>query len=162
MKGTMRMSAVLGLVLVAGQVFAGDEAATRMTDRQGAADSAALASGTAPVRVMAGAGGVAAGVDLLQAKEAPGFLARNWGKLLTGAVAGGAGYLAVARNNDMWPYKRSTDSGSSGAGSSTSTRTSTSTVSDSHGSPTVVVEGNNGPVNVNVDVNTGSQTSSGE
>ena len=119
---------------------------------QQAKDAAALADGSGPARAESlNSGGVGVSVDLLQAKDAPGFVARNWGKILSGlGVAGG--YALVARNNDMWPFHKDSSDASS-AGSGTSSATVTTTQSDRHDVNVTVTE-NRAPVTVVVDQST--------
>jgi hypothetical protein len=106
---------------------------------QQAKDAAALADGSGPARAESlNSGGAGASADLLQAKDAPGFVARNCGKILSGlGVAGG--YALVARNNDMWPFRKDSAGGSS-AGSSTSSATVTTTQSDRRDANVTVTE----------------------
>lgn len=117
---------------------------------QSARDAAALAAGTGPIRSEPVAGGVGASVDLLQAKAAPGFFARNWGKLASGAGAAGA-YALVAKNNGLWPFTKEPESG----GIADSGNTRTTTQSDRH-DVNVNVTKNTAPVTVIVDQSLGA------
>jgi hypothetical protein len=82
-----------------------------------------------PVQVVPNGDGVAAGVNPLQLDKAPGFVANNWGKLLTGAVAA-VGTVEYGRRNGWW-LRPSNSADNNTTSTDTATDSSTKTTTDS-------------------------------
>jgi len=93
-------------------------------------------------------GGARVGADISKWSHIKRAVANNPKKTITGVVSGlMGGYLLFADNNSKWPYNKRGGAGGAGAGGSTA---GTTIPSMGDNNMTIVVSGNNAPVNVRI------------